>query len=103
VDVCNFDSSWSGGPTAWRRCAAVAHAYDVQMGHHEEPHVALHLIASQSHGTYAECFHPDRDPFWWNLVANRPDAAGGSVRLPEGPGLGWELDRDYIEFHRADR
>ena len=40
VDVCNFDSSWSGGPTAWRRCAAVAHAYDVAMGHHEEPQVA---------------------------------------------------------------
>ena len=44
IDVCNFDSSWSGGPTAWRRCAAVAHAYDVAMGHHEEPQVALHLI-----------------------------------------------------------
>jgi L-alanine-DL-glutamate epimerase-like enolase superfamily enzyme len=103
VDVCNFDSSWSGGPTAWRRCAAVAHAYDVAMGHHEEPQVALHLIASQSHGTYAECFHPDRDPFWWNLIANRPDAVDGRVQLPDGPGLGWELDRDYIDFHRADR
>jgi L-alanine-DL-glutamate epimerase-like enolase superfamily enzyme len=103
IDVCNFDSSWSGGPTAWRRCAAVAHAYDIAMGHHEEPQVALHLIASQPHGTYAECFHPDRDPFWWNLIANRPAATDGLVRLPAGPGLGWELDRDYIEFHRADR
>ena len=81
----------------------MAHAYDVAMGHHEEPQVAVHLIASQSHGTYAECFHPDRDPFWWNLIANRPDAVDGRVRLPDGPGLGWELDRDYIDFHRADR
>jgi D-galactarolactone cycloisomerase len=103
IDVCNFDSSWSGGPTAWRRCAAVAHAYDVGMGHHEEPQVALHLIASQSHGTYAECFHPDRDPLWWNMIANRPDPVAGQVRLPTAPGLGWELDRDYIEFHRIDR
>jgi L-alanine-DL-glutamate epimerase-like enolase superfamily enzyme len=103
IDVCNFDSSWSGGPTAWRRCAAVAHAYDVQMAHHEEPQVGLHLIASQAHGTYAECFHPDRDPFWWNLVANRPEAVGGEVALPQGPGLGWELDREYIERYRLDR
>lgn len=102
IDVCNFDSSWSGGPTAWRRCAAVAHSYDVAMGHHEEPHVAMHLIASQPHGTYAECFHPDRDPFWWNLVANRPALAGGVVQLSDRPGLGWELDREYIRFHRAD-
>jgi D-galactarolactone cycloisomerase len=103
VDICNFDSSWSGGPTAWRRCAAVAHAYDVAMGHHEEPHAALHLIASQAHGTYAECFHPDRDPIWWKMIANRPDPVGGVVKLPEAPGLGWDLDREYIEFHRIDR
>jgi D-galactarolactone cycloisomerase len=103
IDVCNFDSSWSGGPTAWRRCAAVAHAYDVQMAHHEEPQVGLHLIASQAHGTYAECFHPDRDPFWWNLVANRPRAVAGEVSLPLRPGLGWELDHEYLEAHRMDR
>jgi D-galactarolactone cycloisomerase len=103
IDVCNFDSSWSGGPTAWRRCAAVAHAYDVQMAHHEEPQVGLHLIASQAHGTYAECFHPDRDPFWWNLVANRPQPVAGEVELPQAPGLGWELDREYVEAHRMDR
>ena len=102
IDVCNFDASWSGGPTAWRRAAAIATAYDVQMGHHEEPQVSAHLLASVPHGTYAECFHPDRDPFWWNLVANRPPLAGGSLRLSEAPGLGWELDWDYISRHRLD-
>ena len=24
IDICNFDASWSGGPTQWRRAAAVA-------------------------------------------------------------------------------
>jgi D-galactarolactone cycloisomerase len=102
IDVCNFDASWSGGPTAWRRTAAIAHSYDVQMGHHEEPQVSTHLLASIPHGTYAECFHPDRDPFWWNLVTNRADLVNGELALPEGPGLGWELDWDYIERHRLD-
>ncbi len=41
--------------------------------------VAAHLLASQPHGTYAECFHPDRDPLWWNLIANRPEAVGGWI------------------------
>jgi L-alanine-DL-glutamate epimerase-like enolase superfamily enzyme len=103
IDVCNFDASWSGGPTAWRRTAAIAHSYDVQMGHHEEPHVAAHLIASQPHGTYVECFHPDRDPFWWHLIANRPPLKDGMLELPTGPGLGWELDEAYIARYRADR
>ncbi|MHB1929471.1 MAG: mandelate racemase/muconate lactonizing enzyme family protein [Acidimicrobiales bacterium] len=101
IDVCNFDSSWSGGPTAWRRVAAIAHSYGVQMGHHEEPQVSAHLLASQPHGTYAECFHPERDPFWWNLIANRPPLEGGCLTLSDRPGFGWELDEDYIDRHRV--
>lgn len=102
IDVCNFDASWSGGPTAWLRVAAIAHASSVQMAHHEEPQTSLHLLASQPHATYAECFHPDRDPFWWNLIANRPELRDGCIEPPSGPGLGWELDEDYIERHRVD-
>lgn len=101
IDICNFDSSWSGGPTAWRRAAAIAASYDVTMGHHEEPHVAAHLLASQPHGTYVECFHPDRDPFWWNLVMNSTRLADGELVLPTTPGLGWRLDDDYIERYRV--
>ncbi len=103
IDVCNFDASWSGGPTAWLRTAALAHTFSVEMAHHEEPQVATHLIGSQPHGTFAECFHPDRDPFWWNLVQNRPPLAGGCLPLPTGPGLGWQLDQGYISRYRADR
>jgi L-alanine-DL-glutamate epimerase-like enolase superfamily enzyme len=99
IDICNFDASWSGGPTEWRRAAAIAHAHDVRMGHHEEPQVAAHLLASIPHGTVCECFHPDRDPIWWNLVANRPQLTGGTLVLTGAPGLGWELDWDYVDAH----
>jgi L-alanine-DL-glutamate epimerase-like enolase superfamily enzyme len=103
IDICNFDASWSGGPTEWRRAAAIAYAYDVRMGHHEEPQVAAHLLASIPHGTVVECFHPERDPIWWNLVANRPPLRDGCLELSDAPGLGWELDADFVEAHRADR
>ena len=103
IDVCNFDASWSGGPTEWRRVAAMALSFDVAMGHHEEPQVAAHLLASISNGTYVECFHPDRDPMWWNLVANRPPLEAGELVLPDAPGLGWELDTDYIDRYRVER
>jgi L-alanine-DL-glutamate epimerase-like enolase superfamily enzyme len=99
IDVCNFDSSWSGGPTEWRRVASAALALGVAMAHHEEPQIAGHLLASIPHGTYLECFHPDRDPIWWNLVANRPALVDGTFELPAAPGLGWELDLDYLRAH----
>jgi L-alanine-DL-glutamate epimerase-like enolase superfamily enzyme len=101
IDVCNFDASWSGGPTEWRRVAAMALAFDVEMAHHEEPQVAAHLLAAISHGTFLEIFHPDRDPIWWNLVANRPKLAEGMLELSDAAGLGWELDLDYLEAHRV--
>ncbi len=101
IDVCNFDASWSGGYTSWRRMAAAAHLYSVELAHHEEPQVAAHLLASQPHGTYLEVFHPDRDPIWWRMIGNRPNLVDGTLALPTGPGLGWELDREFIEHYRV--
>lgn len=102
IDYCNFDSSWSGGPTEWRRAAAIAHTYGVKMAHHEEPQVAAHLLASIPHGTYVESFSPERDPIWHNLIANRPKLNDGILQLSDAPGLGWELDEDYIARYRID-
>lgn len=103
IDYCNFDSSWSGGPTEWRRVAAMSAVYDVKMAHHEEAQVAAHLLASIPHGTYLEYFHPKRDPIWHNLIANRPRLKDGHIQLTDRPGLGWELDQDYIAKYRISQ
>jgi D-galactarolactone cycloisomerase len=102
IDVCNFDASWSGGPTEWRRAAAAASLFSIRMGHHEEPQVAAHLLASIPHGTFVECFHPDRDPIWWNLPSNRPALKDGILQLSDRPGLGWEIDQDYLKRYRLE-
>ena len=83
--------------------AAVSHLYSIQLGHHEEPQVAPHLLASQPNGTYVEVFHQDRDPIWWGLIANRPALEDGCFALPTGPGFGWQLDDDFIERYRVSR
>ncbi|HEY3541826.1 MAG TPA: mandelate racemase/muconate lactonizing enzyme family protein [Gaiellaceae bacterium] len=101
VDVLNSDASWIGGPSEWRRLASLASGYEVQMGHHEEPQVAAHLLASIPHGTYVEAFAPERDPVFWELFANRPGPVNGEFPLPDGPGLGLVLDQDFIKRYRA--
>lgn len=103
IDVCNFDASWAGGPSQWRRAAGLADAFGVEMAHHEEPQIAAHLIASIRHGTYVECFHPERDPIFWNLIANRPSAKAGMYPVPAGPGWGLVFDETFIERWRVDR
>jgi L-alanine-DL-glutamate epimerase-like enolase superfamily enzyme len=103
IDVCNYDASWGGGPTEWRRIAALAASFDVQLGHHEEAQVASHLLASQPHGTYLEAFSPARDPIFWQMLENRPALVDGQFTLPDRPGLGWVLDEAFIEKYRVDR
>lgn len=102
IDVCNFDASWGGGPTEWRRVAGLAATFDVQMGHHEEPHLSSHLLAAIPHGTYVEAFSPQRDPIWWQMVLNRPALSEGTLALPDRPGLGWVLDETFIRRYRVD-
>lgn len=103
IDVSNFDASWGGGPTEWRRVAALAAAFDVELGHHEEAQVAAHLLASQPHGTVVEAFSPARDPIFWEMLENRPALVDGAFPLPDRPGLGWVLDEGFIERYRTDR
>ena len=103
IDVCNFDASWGGGPTEWRRVAALAMAFDVQLGHHEEAQVAAPLLASVPHGTYVEAFSPTRDPIFWEMLANRKPLENGEFLLPHTPGFGWELNEDFIDQYRVDK
>jgi L-alanine-DL-glutamate epimerase-like enolase superfamily enzyme len=103
IDVSNYDASWGGGPTEWRRVAALAAAFDVELAHHEEAHLGCHLLASVPGGTFVEAFTPTRDPIFWNLIVDRPALEDGLFPLPDRPGLGWELDPGFIEHHRVDR
>ena len=96
IDVSNFDASWAGGPTVWRKAAGLCAAFGVQLGHHEEPQVSSHLLASVPDHTFAECFDEDRDPFFWRLTDMSTRIAGGRYRLPDSPGFGIELDADYV-------
>ena len=102
IDVSNFDASWAGGPTMWRKAAGLCAAFGVELGHHEEPQVAAHLLASVVEHTFVECFDEERDPFFWNLTDMPSRIENGRYRLPERPGLGIELDWEYVKRHTAD-
>jgi D-galactarolactone cycloisomerase len=102
IDVSNFDASWAGGPTIWRKAAGLAAAFGVQLGHHEEPQIASHLLASVPDHTFVECFDEERDPFFWRLTDMSSRIAVGRYTLPERPGFGIELDWDYVKAHTVD-
>ena len=102
VNYLNVDVTIAGGVTEWMKIAAMADHFHVQMAHHEEAQVALHLLAAVPHSLYVEIFpNPKRDPMWFELPAQMPRIKGGYMELPTGPGLGMDLNESVIEKYRV--
>lgn len=97
VDILNVDVTLSGGITEWRRIAAMAGMFHIGMAHHEEPQVAIHLLASVPHALYVEIFpNPERDPMWFELPLRQPRIKDGFMEVPQTPGLGIDLNPEVI-------
>ena len=103
IDVCNYDASWSGGPTVWRQVAGAAAALGFDMAHHEEPQISAHLLGAAPTGTFLEVFHPDRDPMFYSLIEDRNPFDNGYYKIPNGPGFGINLNWDVINKYRLDK
>jgi len=102
VDILNVDVTIAGGVTEWRRIAAMAGMFHVQMAHHEEPQIALHLLASVPNGLYVEIFPSyERDPMWVDLPVEQPRIRDGYMELPAGNGLGIALNQEIIDRYRV--
>jgi len=104
MDICNFDGSWGGGPTEWRRVATLAHTYGVKVMQHLEPQFGLMMSAGVPNGFYGEVMLPWRDPFFYRLIANQAKEPfkNGIYTLPKEPGWGMQIDQDYLESVRVN-
>lgn len=102
LDVLQPDIFWAGGITEMTKICALASAYDlIVIPHGHSVPASVHLIAAQA---------PEVCPMLeylikWNQIHQfflrtpiRPE--GGYVTLPEGPGLGIELDETKIQSRR---
>jgi galactonate dehydratase len=112
VDILQPDPSHSGGITETRKIAAMAEAYDVALALHcplgpialaanlqldavcynafiQEQSLGIHYNASNDLLDYLV----DRSPF---------DYKEGFVTIPDGPGLGIEINQTYVDERAAE-
>jgi L-alanine-DL-glutamate epimerase-like enolase superfamily enzyme len=103
VHVLQADVLGAGGFTAWRRIAAVAHAYHVRVAPHGAsfPELNAHLVASLPNGLIVSAFPPG-EPYevWSRLYLEPVRLREGHIHLSGAPGLGLELDEAFIRRHR---
>lgn len=102
IRYMQFDCTRAGGITEWLRVAAYASAHGVLMAPHHDPQIHGHLVAAAENGHVLELFpNAARDPVWAGLFHRKPEVSNGMVVLSEQPGLGIELDLEFVAHHRS--
>ena len=114
VDIVQPDIGSCGGVTALRDIAAIAHAAGVAVNPHvwgsavaqaaslqllatlPTPHASL--FAKQPVLEYGRSDHPFRQ----QLIKNPWAMEDGRIKIPNGPGLGIEINMDVIDAYRAN-
>ena len=102
VNILNVDCTLCGGVTEWNRVANMARLMNVEMAHHEEPQIAIHLMAAHPHATYVELFlDRQRDPLLWTLPKDFPVIRNGTMNVPQAGGVGVALNEEVIARFRV--
>lgn len=109
-DIAAPDVNKCGGLGAYRKIATICDLYGVPIASHNISS-PLGTVA----GAHASCSIPNflcmewhsREVPWWGEMVDRVAGSGpiledGYIDVPEGPGLGVELNRDLVEQYLTD-
>jgi galactonate dehydratase len=104
VDIIQPDLANAGGVTEGKKIAAIAEAEHVSFAPHNPQGpvataVSAHVDASVPNFTIQEVFE-DYDVDWKGDLLDEPvRIEDGRLHVPEGPGLGVDLDMDAVAEH----
>lgn len=110
VDVLQPDINRVGGLTEIRRVAQLAEHASAQVIPHGwktgiTAAAGLHFHVATANSPYFEYLSPRlwTSPLRTELVSPEPELVDGQIALPSRPGLGIDLNEEFVERHRTDR
>jgi galactonate dehydratase len=104
VSVVQPDVGRAGGITELRKVAAMASAERVGFAPHNAAgpvmtHAGVHVDAVTPAFAVQESFEEFYHPDWSEELLDGLTIEDGTIELPTGPGLGFEVDWDVLEAH----
>ncbi|MDO8208923.1 mandelate racemase/muconate lactonizing enzyme family protein [Conexibacter sp. CPCC 206217] len=103
AQILQTDAAVCGGISEYQRIAATADSFGVTMAPHWFHDLHVHLVASTPNARFVEFFADDRVFNFRELIDTQLEIGeGGTLRLPRGPGLGFEFDADAVERRAVD-
>ncbi|KGD96994.1 MULTISPECIES: mandelate racemase/muconate lactonizing enzyme family protein [Rhizobium/Agrobacterium group] len=101
VDVIQPDTGRAGGITQMKKIAAMAEAHHIQMAPHSgslgpvAEYAALHVLASIPNALILERIDDDWEGRQ-HVIVPHPVQEGGSIAVPDAPGLGCDIDEEFV-------
>ena len=102
ASILQTDAAVCGGISEFRRIAATAASYGVNMCPHWFHDLHVHLVASIPNGQYVEFFPDDKVLNFSRLVDTQLQHEDGDLLLPTSPGLGFNFDEKMISKYTVD-
>lgn len=106
ADYIMPDVTWTGGITEMKKIATLAEAYYVPISPHDAGGPINVLAGAHVMMTVPNFYRLETSRWdlsgYNELMHTRLDNSNGALKLPRVPGLGIELDRDYLEANRID-
>lgn len=105
VGILQPDTSKTGGITETWRIAALASAWKLEVNPHTSTTglnmaASLHLLAAIENGRFYEADLSTFNPYRDELVSRIQEiGTDGTLRPPSGPGLGVEVDEEFLLAH----
>ncbi|SEG74663.1 mandelate racemase/muconate lactonizing enzyme family protein [Bosea lathyri] len=101
IDVVQPDTGRAGGITQMKKIAAMAEAHHIMLAPHSgslgpvAEYAALHLLASCPNGLVLERIEDDWEGRAKTVIPH-PVSRDGYIDVPDAPGLGVEIDEDFV-------
>ncbi len=101
IDVAQPDTGRAGGLTQMKKIAAMAEAHHIMMAPHSgslgpvAEYAALHLMAAIPNALFLERVEDDWEGRARTVIPH-PLSQDGFLRVPDGPGLGVDIDEAFV-------
>lgn len=106
TDYIMPDVTWTGGITELKKISALAEAYYIPISPHDAGGPINILAGSHVMMTVPNFYKLETNRWdlsgYNELMHTRIDTTKGTIRLPDVPGLGIEMNRDYLEANEVE-
>ena len=101
VDILQPDALVLGGVTEFMKIAALAQANDLDLAPHGKQEVHIHLVCAIPNGLILEYYADKFDAMHGNVFKDTLEIKDGYVYAPDRPGLGMELNSEFLAKYRV--